>query len=354
LPIQPNEVTLSKTQQTESARWYEQFKFVCFLIGLVAVLLLAIHWILITYSPKHIADSYISFLFKEAGMAGLIALFLHVSIEWITRRREQLHRSALISSLEEKHQQTSNALLIALDEKHRSTSAKLLDDVNQQLFRTVYKRNIAPAVFEQVEKHLLRSDIMRKDFSAYFEIRPFIDPQTKASTQFVELYFCNEYVVQNLTDSPIEAEVVRAIVDVTPIYRDQCYLKQITLGEETIDKEALIGKGYVQQVENRNLIKAYIKRTIVGNDAMRVRFEYVKLAPIDYSEIVITTLPMDGLVLEVNNPTGSFTIGAVSLHPEDAMLLTPEDRQHLQKWKIDHAILPGQGIALMWHPNKKD
>jgi hypothetical protein len=328
-------------------RWYEKFKQVNITLGLAASVLLAIHWSIETFATSEISGSLPNFILKELGMAGFIALLLNISIEYINRRREAIQQHELLSELEKKRLETSTQLLGDLEKKHAETSAKLVADVNEQLFKTVYQRNVDPAVFKQVEKHLLRSDIMRREFSVSFKLKRFLDPTTSEPTMFVELTYCNDYRVINLTDNPVTVAVAKATVDVTPVYKDHCKFTRVDLGGEIIEGDkldALVAK-------DGNFMSLVINRSVPPNDTFPVRVEYRKLAPLDYSEIICTTVPMDNLSLEVNTPDELFTVSALSLHPEDGVLKYSE--KHQSKWKIEQPILPGQGIVMMWHLTDK-
>lgn len=325
----------SPPAQTKS-RLYENFPVVCWTIGIVSTIFLGIHWFVEQKTSSVYGHSMLNFILKELGFAGFIALILNLSIEWVNRKRHSSHQNALLEKLEVKHQQTSE---------------KLLKDVNEHLFKTIYERNIDPSVFQQVEEHLLRAKVMRKDFVASFKIKPFTNPQTLAASRYVQISLVNRYRIFNLTDKPIQVDVAKVIVDVTPEFKSACFFKCVKLGEEVIESADLLKHGHVTPIPNRNLIYLHISRTVPPNDSLPVTIEYTKLAPLDYSEIVVTTIPMDGLTLEVSDPEEKFTVEAISLHPENETELTPSDQLHLRQWRIEHAILPGQGIVMMWHPN---
>jgi hypothetical protein len=244
------------------------------------------------------------------------------------------------------HQQS---LLLELEKKHVETTKQLLVEVNEQLFKTVYQRNIDAAVFAQVETHLLRSDVMRREFEVAFKLKRFLEPATSKPTEFVELNYRNDYYVVNLTDSPVAVDVAKAMVDVTPSYREHCKFTQVDLGGEIITGEEL--NNLVTNHDQRNLMTLKINRVIPANEKLRVSVEYSKLAPLDYCEIICSTVPMDRLTLEVNTPDELFTIEAISLHPEDEVVKVA--KKHQSKWCIEQAILPGQGIAMMWHLTDK-
>lgn len=321
-------------QPITAPNWFENFKTVSFILFGFSLGCLILHWALSEFFSSQVKNSLPNFLLKEAGMAGLIALFLNLSIEWINRKRHASHQEALLSKL---------------DSKHEETSKKLLLDVNKQLFKTVYERNIDEHVFDQVEEHLLRAKTMRKGFATLFKLTRFVDPATNNSTEFVQLECCNDYQLSNLTDKPIKVFVVKALVDVTPKYRQHCKFHRVSIGDDVIEGAEL--DKMVETVDGRNFILLKIEREVPPNDSVPVRVEYKKLAPIDYAEIVVTTIPMDGLILEVIDPLECFTVEAVSLHPEDETLRTPSDQKYLRRWHIEHAILPGQGIVMLWHPN---
>ncbi|MES2973191.1 MAG: hypothetical protein V4757_06260 [Pseudomonadota bacterium] len=318
-----------------AARWYEDIRPISCAIATASVVCLAVHWGLDQYASAPVARSLISYLLKDAGIAGLVALFLNLTIEWVNRKKHADHQQSLLTALETKHEESSK---------------KLLEDVNKQLFRTVYKRNIDPAVFNQVEKHLLLADVMRRDFRASFKLKKFMDPDSGGPTEFAELDVIYDFRVFNLTDKPVTCPVAKALVDVTPKYREFCRFKRITVGGEVFEND-LLAK-YVDDVPDRNFIVLLLPKAIPPNDSIPVRIEYKKLAPLDYSELVVTTLPMDGLTIEVSDPHEMFTVEAISLHPEDERRDTPLDQKHLARWSMDQAFLPGQGMVMMWHPTE--
>lgn len=329
-----------------NSKWYENFKHVSWLLFAFSIVFLSTHWAIEELTPHK--KSLLSYLLKDAGIAGLIALFLNLSIEWINRKRHHDHQARLITELQQKYQAITDKLLHDLENKHQATSAHLLSDVTKKLFQTVYERNVDPEVFRQVDLHLLKASIMRKEFFVDFKLRRFVDPATNQATNFVVLDFCNDFQVINLTNAAVEADIAKAMVDVTPQYKNHCYFKKVTINGREIDRKELEERNHV--VATENYLTLNIPQSIKPNDPQIVRIEYTKLAPIDYNEIVVTTIPMDGITLTASDPEEFFTISAVSLHPSNEELITPKTQKHLYRWKINNAILPGQGIVMMWHP----
>ncbi|UCU94452.1 hypothetical protein [Hydrogenophaga taeniospiralis] len=331
---------------TSQLKWYENFKHVSWVLLVSSLIFLSLHWFIEEHSTY--GKSLASYLFKDAGIAGLIALILNLSIEWINRKRHQSHQDTLINELQQKYQSITDKLLSDLEQKHQSTSAELLSGVTKKLFQTVYERNVDPEVFRQVDMHLLKAESMRRAFHADFKLRRFLDPATNQATNFVVLDFCNDFKVVNLTSRVIEADVAKALVDVTPQYKDHCYFKRVTIDGQEFSRQSLATLGHT--TTDNNYLTLSIKQNIQPGDIKTVRIEYTKLAPLDYNEIVVTTIPMDGISLTVSDPEEFFTVSAVSLHPANEKQITPKDQRHLCRWEIESAILPGQGILMLWHP----
>lgn len=329
---------VSTTSSCTELRWYHQFGAVSCVLGITSLVFLGVHWAVEQYAEHTIAVSLPNFILKEAGMAGFIALFLNISIEAINRKRHALHQESL---------------LIKLEEKHEATSKKLLSEVNAQLFKTVYERNIDENVFQQVEEHLLRAKYMRRGYRATFKLSKFVDPAQPLEEKFVKLELCNDYYVENLTIKALTIDVAKALIDVTPTYSEFCKFRRVTIdGRPPIEGESL--KEFVKEsVDGRNFSLLKVEHEIPAWDKVKVRIEYTKLAPIDYTEIIVTTVPMDALSVAVTDKDECFTVEAMSLHPENECMMTPLDERCHRAWEVPHAILPGQGIVILWHPLTK-
>lgn len=95
---------------------------------------------------------------------------------------------------------------------------------------------------------------------------------------------------------------------------------------------------------------------ITGNmkpaESIKVVLIYTKVAPRNYSEVICSTVQMDGLKLDVYLEDESLSVHAISLHPEDAVSTENSVFRRHASWKIPHAILPGQGAVLFWHPRR--
>lgn len=314
----------------KNLKWYERLRWVSSALLVSSIILISIYWAAHRYFASEYANSLPIFILKELGMAGFVALILNISIEWVNRARHVAHQ---------------NSLLEELEKKHVDTSKRLLTDVNEQLFQTVYKRNIDSRVFDQVEKHLLKASTMRRDFEVHLTLEPFL--KNGNVTEFVKITLINKYKLVNLTNDAISGSVLSIVVDITPDHKEQCKFKCLVVGDTRFEEPDLDK----MVVENQSTINLKYAHSIPANDSIEISVSYEKLAPLDYNEVIITTISLDNLKLSVVDPQNAFTVSTVSLHPEDGIRKSPIDQKYLTNWEIESPVLPGQGIVVMWYPN---
>ncbi len=326
-------------------RWFEQF----WVISLATLVLFSVLFAIHLHIPKG-ADgqpTYIALFFKEAAFACLVAFFLNVSIEWVNRKRHHLQEEKLVQHLDEKHKERQDELLKSLDERHAQSSHALLKDV----FRTVYERNIEPGVFKVVDNHVLRRDVMRKGYQLTLKISPPTDQGTVAnSSELVDLTFQIEFEVVNLRQVEIDTLLLGATIDVVPAHDSRCRFVRAEIGGKVFESEVLDGHTTFDEDESLRTLR------ITGNmkpaESVKVVLIYTKVAPRNYSEVICSTVQMDGLKLDVYLEDESLSVHAISLHPEDAVSTENSVFRRHSSWKIPHAILPGQGAVLFWHPRR--
>ena len=64
------------------------------------------------------------------------------------------------------------------------------------------------------------------------------------------------------------------------------------------------------------------------------------------------TVQMDSFYLETFCNDPGLSVLAMSLHPEPEFRTPHPVNAAFTNWTIDHAILPGQGIVVFWHPRR--
>lgn len=276
---------------------------------------------------------------KESGFAVLVAFFLNLSVEWVNRRRHADQEAHLIAAIDAKHEARTNSLVERLNNKYDETSKNLLRNV----FQTVYERYIESSVFEQIDKHVLRKDVMRKHYRLAMEIS-----RIPAEPELVALKLYISYDIVNLTDRPVENVLLGALIDVDPKHMEKCQFARASIGNKEYGAEEL--EGYKTVVADGTQWLLQVRGEIAPQQHLHVELEYCKVGPAEYSEAICTTVQMDGLELEVVNIDESLIVDTASLHPEDVIKTSQRGERYKTAWKIPHAILPGQGAIIFWHP----
>ncbi|HEY4072672.1 MAG TPA: hypothetical protein VGM52_06170 [Herbaspirillum sp.] len=327
------------TTSHNKPKFFENFFVVSILTLLVAVLLLYVSHIFEENTEP--IEKLVSVVTKEAGFACLVAFFLNLSIEWINRYRHSEQATTLVRLLDEKHQERMEMLLKELDKKYNETSKKLLKDV----FQTVYERYIEKGIFKVIDDHVLKKDVMRKGYKMTMKLE-----QIPNENDLIGLTFYIHYKLVNLTDQPIEDVLLGVLIDVTPQHEDKCKFVTARIGDTEYSEEKLVALTTRDEVNAQWTLK--ISGRVEKGETLPVSLEYKKVGPRNYSEVMCTTVQMDSLEIEVLSLDGSLSVNAVSLHPENEVLTSPESMQNLKTWKIEHAILPGQGAIVFWHPQR--
>ena len=351
---------------------YEYLWFVSLVSLGLALGLLTLH-----HRWEHSAEPDLKFLAivaKEAGLASFVAFFLNLSVEWINRRRHVEQEASLVALIDSKHQERIETLLSglrqehqdllrafgdAIEKQHQDHTAKLLEDLNakynktseallRNVFQTVYERYIEPGVFEVIEAHVLRKDVMRKDYKSSLTLSRLSGENPE---NFVNLCFANTYEVVNLTDRTIDNPVVLSIIDVTPGYEDRCkFISAIVDGKKYSEQDLAV---HITQMDNGAYVKLSISHQLLPRASVKVTILYNKVGPRNFAEVVCTTVQMDSFVMETISHDPELQVLAMSLHPEPEVHLPHPVNAGYTKWKIDHAILPGQGMVVFWHPKRE-
>lgn len=326
------------------ASWYHNFWAVSFFTLALALLLLLLY--------SHVSNQqtpeykYLGVVLKEAGFACFVAFFLNLSVEGMTRSRHAKQQAAVVKSIDEKHQQRINEMLTLLDSKHRQASK----DLTKNLFRTVYERNIDDQVFRVVENHLLKKNLMRRDYKISMSIRPISEEGDAPIADLVSLNFDIRYVLENISEVKVETVLLAALIDVSPDHEDKCQFTSATIGTNTFSKDELETSVTKDDVNACWTLK--LSGPIEAGESLPISLSYKKVGPRNYCEVVCTTVQMDCLAADVLTMDPDLSVNAVSLHPENEVRVSPEERPEYTEWRINHAILPGQGIVIFWHPRR--
>ena len=291
------------SSEDKDPAWFENFFVVeGFILIFSSVCLIAYSHIPVINSTQ---PSLLALFLKEMGFAGFVAFFLNMSIEWVNRRRHE----------------------------------KFVHSLSRDIFKTVYGRNIDKKIIDQIEKNVLKCDTYRKNYLVEVRLEVWRD-----KPNFVKFCFYNSYDVVNIGSEKSKIPIIKAQIDLNDPDADR--LEQVKIDEEIYPIEKI-------SVSENGFMTINLESELERNQVKKVCLTYVKHMPIDSSEAIITTFPMDGMRLVVSDPYEKFEIGAISLHPENALADNlNEDRNDYKKWVLDCGVTPGQGMMLFWKPKK--
>lgn len=293
--------------------------------GLISALLL-LAGIVLAYRWE--ADAATNLFYKlfpifvsELGIAGLVALIIIFTIEKFSRQR------------------------------HLDAADRLMEDINSDLFHAIFKRYIPDPVFNEVEKCLFCSEVLRKNYEVSYELA-FIngDEIDDGYEQFdLDKYlWCNvgsNYRLKNLTDGditiPIEMQLELPID--TKLHGLLKFTELWVNGEEVKDLK-------IEKTDSHLQFKHIASISAGAEIKIQVAAETIK-QKLDM-EVWASRLPSDGLRLRVSSPS-SITVNATANHSQQLRKNSVGNKQHSITWELDSGIFPFQSVIFWWNVNEE-
>ncbi|MBL8277762.1 MAG: hypothetical protein JNL93_13760 [Pelomonas sp.] len=330
--------------QPRPKHWYERFRVVCLTIALSAVVLFAAHHYLSLHFKEY-PGPYLALFCKELAFAAVVALFLNLSIEWVNRRRHDDQQAGMLKAIDDAFNARQESLLEEIHKKYKETADALLVDV----FATVYKKNFEPRIFKVVEKHILNQNLIREDYRVGIRIDNLPPDVHSQFPNMVKLTFTISFRLRNTTNKLIKhAPVVPAYIDVTPGLEAHC--KFISARIDRRNYQGALLDQHITVPEGAPALQLMLAEELEPAGIREVLLRYEKVAPQDYSEVVCCTTQMDGMDISVLCLEPALAVHAVSLHPESEEARVSNKGPEICEWRINHGILPGQGVVVFWYP----
>lgn len=284
-------------------------------VGLVSLLLLS--------GGHQIEKEYptIAIFMKELAFAGVIALILIGTIERFSRAR---------------HQRAADALV---------------ERININLFHAIYERYIPHVVFSEVEKALLRSNVLRKDHEVYYTLEPLNnDDDRKAGPpcdKYIKCIIQANYKLKNITARPITHTVKLNLERPS----DKDFVGRCKITDVSIDNIALTADKIEDQT-TLTPIQICFKHDVAIKPEETIlvstRAELVKRS-LD-QEIWTSMLPSDGFKLSVTVPMKNLEVQAHALHMEEVETIMSNEVTKV--WKLPYGMFPFQSVVFWWHPKQ--
>lgn len=274
--------------------------------------------------------NWLALFFKEIGFAGLVAVILNISIEAFNRRRHQKEKIDLISELNDHHKKLKNDL-----------SHSIANDV----FSTVYKRNIPEKMFHEVEYLLLKQNLHRSSFRVKFSVT-----RQGVRAGKVLLKRSQAYTFTNISGADCEIPIA-FVSDAPP--DTKCYFSyDLTIKNdgktETYALNDMLKNGLAKYEKGFYYVSIPLK--IRKGAAANIEETSVALRELIGSEAVVSYYPSDDMELTVSTPQCDFDISTESLHLRDVEQDEFDGDEQRRKWVLRYPILPGQGLMIMWQP----
>lgn len=274
--------------------------------------------LLIYASQSVVPDSWpnLALLCKEAGFAAVVATLLIFTIERVNRDR---------------HQRAADALL---------------ERINTDLFRAIYQRYIPKQIFAEVEKCLLKSNVLRENYSVDYSL-DFLDENCALLPQQRDLHLkCSifsKYRVVNLTDSavvhPVELHLERPVDDALLPYAviDEIHIDGNRLGDDVVRQAT--------RLEATHLIFCH-QVSLDAGASIDVSITCRTMRRRDDMEVWASRIPATGLTLRVNAPS-KIKVQATANHSEPLKeVKMNNDKVHI--WELNHGIFPFQSVIFWW------
>lgn len=253
-------------------------------------------------------DGFWYFLTKELGFALIVAVFLVGTIERFTR------------------------------ERHEAAAEATMNEINRNIFYAVFRRYIPEKVFEEVEKAVMESNVVRSKHELNYTIEEVADGQVQCLAQ-------TSYELTSVVDAPITHDViVRLELPVDDERKNECYVEKIVVSGQSYDRQQL--KDYVTVTREHAVVKLPVQ--ILGRATIRVSTHSRLLKQSTDVEVWASRIPSDGLELTVSTPSKELMVHASANHSEQ--LSTVIDNDVTKKWALPHGIFPYQSIMFWWKP----
>lgn len=254
---------------------------------------------------------------KEVGYAGLISIIVIFTIEKFSR------------------------------ESHKVAAEKIANDMITNLFHAVYKRYIPDAVFSEVEKCLMHSNVFRRRHEVNYTIKSIKDGDGDGvgdCNKHVKCWAQSSYILENVSNQDIEHTVLLKLErPIEAKWDEQCKILSVTINDTEISEADVISctsKDDVHVIFSR-------KVTIPAKGNLKVASSSTLLKQKTDSEIWASRLPSDGFRLTISMPSQDISVSASALHFEKLVPILNNDVT--KSWELNHGIFPFQSVIFWWH-----
>ena len=262
-----------------------------------------------------------SHILTEIGIAGIVAIILAATIEYVSRKRDERRFK------EEK------------------------DAIKNDVFEHVLGYRLPEGTFAELDEQILNASFIRKNFTVTYKLSPLDDPR------FIKINGQISYKVLNLTPGPKDFEF-RTGIEKAPIAEldDLVKFTVVKVRGTGVDVDLQTQEEIKKAIDYKTPNHLYIRKklTICGKEhiSATIRFEVVRALQ-GGSEYFLTPILSLGFELFVQ-AWEEIEVSAAAYLPENLA----EGDQHLKRqdsyhWILQRPMLPYQGVYVNWKSKPK-
>lgn len=284
-------------------------------------------------------------LYIATLLAGVILLFAHTIFHDETSLLLKLAHELGIALI------IAVVLIYTIDgiskKKHELVAQSFTEALNKDIFHAVYKRYIPSVVFEEVERCVLGSKVIREAYRVSYTIEPLNPaPMGMPCNKYVRCVAQSSYTIRNLTDLTIKQDVtvnlerpldaqLESLVKIDSFSIDGISLTAAQIEAHTRKSDSQIS--FMQSIEIKP--KGSVK---ISSRANIIKFSTDQ-------EVWSSRIPSDGIELSVTVPMGGFLVSANANHSQPINLIM--ENTVTKRWDLKHGIFPFQSVVFWWHPS---
>jgi hypothetical protein len=245
---------------------------------------------------------------KELGFAGIIAVVVIFTVERSSKARQAEFVEELISKS------------------------------NKSLFYAIFNRRLPDAIFKQVEKTILSSNVCRREYELDYELT-----ELQENPNLLKAKFRSRYVLINTTGSELKHEVVVAIekpIDVK--LSAYCGVLSLRIDGREIRKDEIAEHARVSDVH----VEVRYPITLLKDREVEVVMTATTIKLKTDTELWSSRIPSEGVLLTVRLPNSSYAVNANALHESAFTVMQGDDS--VRQWELREPILPFQGFVIWW------
>jgi len=271
------------------------------------------------------ATLVVAIVFKELGLAAMVAVTINFSIEAFNRKRHEEEKKDLIETINETHKNQREAQIKA---------------INERIFQTVYERNIPGGFFKAIEEHMLKSNFLRINSEYELEIN-------NHGEDHVEITSRHTFFIQNIS-SGAAVYVMKLGFDVIKSLKENYNIKTLSIGAST--SPLPITPVVKDKTGMHEWWEVQFDRKLEKDETARCVVEYVRISTKTGKEAICAMLPTQKMSIRLIDMTRSLSIRAMTLHPRPEIERRVDEKGGRYHWEIDGALFPGHGFLIDWAP----